>query len=152
MDPLPFTLRVRGHDVIEGLGAFSISVKVEGMASWADDTGLTLEWAETQYIDEMSFTRVSSDVVSQPPLAIDIAVDELAGAAVLGGWWRPRVEFKGRYLDTFTHVPGSQSGRVVLWIQRRDRHLAGQLALALTQAIRSGPSFPTTDPRLELGS
>lgn len=152
MDSLPFTLRVRGHDVIDGLDVFSISVKVEGMASWADDTGLTLEWAETQHIDEVSFTRVRSDVVSQPPLAIDIAVDELAGVAVLGGWWRPRVELKGRYLDTFTHVPGSQPGRVALWIRRRDRNLANQLASALIQAIAGRPLVPTTDPRLELGS
>ncbi len=152
MDPLPFTLRVRGHDVIDGLDVFSISVKVEGMASWAPDTGLTLEWAETQHIDEVSFARVSSDVVSQPPLAIDIAVDELAGAAVLGGWWRPRLELKGRYLDTFTHVPGSEPGRVALWIRRRDRGLANQLAATLAHAIADRALVPTTDPGLELGS
>ncbi len=152
MDPLPFSLKVQGHDAIDGLDVFSISVKVEGMAYWSDSTGLTLEWAETQHIDEVSFTRVSSDVVAQPPLAIDIAVDELAAAAVLGGWWRPRMELKGRYLDTFTHVPGSQPGRVVLWIRRRDRDLAKQLASILTRAIADRPMVSTTDPRLELGS
>ncbi len=152
MDPLPFSLKVRGHDAIDGLDVYSISVKVEGMASWSDGAGLTLEWAETQHIDEVSFTTIRSDVVSEPPLAIDIAVDELAGAAVLGGWWRPRIELKGRYLDTFTNVPGSAPGRVVLWIRRRDRDLAKHLASLLTRAIADHPMVPTTDPRLELGS
>lgn len=141
MDPLPFTLRVRGHDAIEGLDVYSISVKVEGLAHWSDDAVLTVEWAETQHIDEVSFDRVRSDVVAQPPLAIDIPIDELAGAVVAGGWWRPRVELKGRYLDTFATLPGSRPGRAALWIRRRDRDRAKQLVAALVLAIAGRPQL-----------
>ncbi|MFN0178223.1 MAG: hypothetical protein ACKVZ0_05450 [Gemmatimonadales bacterium] len=134
MDPLPFRLMAPGQDVFEGLGVRSVSVKVEGLAHWSEGI-LTLEWSETQHIDEVSVTSVRSDVVVAPPLAIDIPVDVLAKATVVGGWWRPRLELRARYLDAFAHVPGAKPGRLELRIKLRDRGLAKELAADLEQSI-----------------
>lgn len=134
LDPLPFRLPVPGHDDIDGLEVVSVSAKIDGLAHWADGV-LTLEWAETQHIDEVSFARVRSDIVAQPPLAVDIPIDTLAGATVAGGWWRPRVELRARYLDAFANIPGARPGRVTLRIKRRDRALAKQLVAVLQSEI-----------------
>lgn len=125
-----------GHDAIDGLEVVSVWVKVEGMAHWSDGV-LTLEWSETQHIDEVSLSKVRSDVVAQSPLAIDISVDVLADATVLGAWWRPRVELRARYLDAFANVPGARPGRLILRIARRDRALAKRLVASLRAAIAS---------------
>ncbi len=139
IDPLPFTLSVAGHDDIDGLGVVSLSVKIDGMAHWSEGV-LTLEWAETQYIDEVSIVSVRSEVVPQPPLAVDIPIDVLAGAVLAGGWWRPRVELRARYLDAFAHIPGARPGRVSLRIRRQDRALAKQLVALLQSAIAPAPA------------
>ncbi len=138
-DPLPFKLSVAGHDDIDGLDVVSLSVKVDGMAHWSEGV-LTLEWAETQYIDEVSLVSVRSEVVPQPPLAVDIPVEVLAGATVVGGWWRPRVELRARYLDTFAHIPGARPGRLSLRISRQDRALAKRLVAVLQSAIAPAPA------------
>ena len=134
LDPLPFRLGVPGHDAVDGLEVVSISVKVEGLAYWAGGV-LTLEWSETQHIDEVSFAAVRSDVVTQPPLAVDIEANQLSSALFKGGWWRPRIELRARYLNVFGDVPGSKPGRLLLRIARRDRALARLLVSQLTEAI-----------------
>lgn len=146
MDPLPFRLPVPGLDEIDGLDVTSISVKVEGLAHWSDGI-LTLEWSETQHIDEVSFSKVRSDVVVTPPLAIDIPIDVLAKATVAGGWWRPRLELRARYVDAFANLPGAKPGRVELRLKWRDRALARQMAAALATAITNHQLATAADRR-----
>lgn len=146
LDPLPFRLPVAGHDDIDGLEVVSLSVKVDGLAHWSDGV-LTLEWAETQHIDEVSFARVRSDIVAQPPLAVDIPIDALASATLAGRWWRPRVELRARYIDAFANIPGARPGRVTLRIKRRDRGLAKQLVDALQSELTSQSLADPDGPR-----
>lgn len=147
MLPLPFTLKVAGHDAIDGFDIVSVSVKVDGIAYWADGM-LTLEWAETQHVDEVSLSAVKSDVRSQPPLAIDIPIEVLTRARLLGGWWRPRIELEARYIETFANIPGAKPGRLALFIKRRDRSLAADI-IAELEAAQSRVEI--ADPQTTMG-
>ncbi|MGE0440359.1 MAG: hypothetical protein AB7L66_03700 [Gemmatimonadales bacterium] len=158
MQPLPFRLAVPGIDDVEGLGARSVAIKVEGLAH-SDGEQLTLEWVETHHIDEVSIQRVRSEVVAQPGLILDVPTDVLASAACLGGWWRPRVEIRARYLSAFANVPGAKPGRLDLLIARRHRRQARELVALVSAAIAQAPELPpasapaalepiTTDPAI----
>ncbi|MEZ4456193.1 MAG: hypothetical protein R2882_06540 [Gemmatimonadales bacterium] len=148
MQPLPFRLAVPGIDDVEGLGARSVSIKVEGLAHW-DGEQLTLEWVETHHIDEVSIERVRSEVVAQPSLILDVPMDVLASAGLLGGWWRPRVELRARYLSAFANVPGAKPGRLDLRIGYRHRPVARELVALVNAAIAGAPELP---PASDLGA
>lgn len=149
MEPLPFRLPAPGLDDVSGLAVVSVTVRVEGLAHWTGEV-LVLEWAETHHVDEVSFQKVRSDVVVQPSLTVDVPPAVLAGVEVTGGWWRPRLELRGRYLDLFVHIPGSRPGRLPLRIARRDRALARQLAAELNQAIERAAPLPSDSPAAAL--
>ncbi len=141
MDPLPFRLPAPGLDDVSGTAVVSVTVKVEGLAHWTGEV-LVLEWAETHHVDEVSLQKVRSDVVVHPSLTVDVPPAVLASVEVTGGWWRPRLELRGRYLDLFVNIPGSRPGRLPLRIARRDRDLARQLAAELNHAIERAAALP----------
>lgn len=142
---LPFRLSVPGLDTFDLQGVHSVSARIEGRAAW-DGAVLTLEWAETQTIEEVSLLRVRDEQIKQPPLAVDVPASELLGAVVRGGWWRPVVELRPRYFNAFDAIPGAKPGRLELRIARRDRSMARRLVDELDRAIAHHQLPPATDP------
>ncbi|MBM4187887.1 MAG: hypothetical protein FJ206_11335 [Gemmatimonadetes bacterium] len=126
--PLRFKLRIAGKDDFGGLDVVSITAKATGQATWEAGV-LTIEWAEETRVEEVSFDKIRVEVIPKPPLALDIAQAEIADAT-LRGWWRPRLRLTPRYLGAFMAVPGATATHVDLFIARRDRPLAAELASA----------------------
>jgi hypothetical protein len=125
--PLPFRISSPGRDTLGLEGIKSVSYHADGMLQLNDGV-LTMEWTETRTTEQVSLERIGTDVDAFPPEWLELPVDRLAGAWVIGGWWRPRLEVRVRAPEDLESVPGARGITVRLHIQRRDRRLAQAIA------------------------
>ncbi len=134
---LPFRLKRPGWDSM-GLGGIeSVSHRADGVLRLTEE-GVTLEWAEVQTVEEVSLERVGTDVRALPPEGLDVPIERLAGAWLVGGWWSPRRELRAREGEDFEAVPGVRGVTLSLRIHRRDRPLAAAIARAIVSRIEDG--------------
>ena len=135
-DPLPFRLKRPGWDTMGFSGIESVSHRADGLLRLSDH-GITLEWAEVQTVEQLSFDRVGTDVNQLPAEWLELPLDRLTGAWLVGGWWLPRLELRARSMEDFKDVPGVRGVTLTLRIQRRDRPLAQAITAALTSRIQA---------------
>lgn len=118
-----------------GLGGIeSVSHRADGVLSVTDE-GVTLEWAEVQTVEQVSLERVGTDVIALPPEGLELPIERLAGAWLVGGWWSPRLELRAREVEDFEGVPGVRGVTLSLRIHRRDRPLAAAIARAIVSRM-----------------
>lgn len=150
IDPLPCRLNASGKDTMDFLGVQSVSYRLDGILHVGDD-GITLEWTGTRTTEEVSLTRVATEVDELPLEWLEMPMEQLTGATVLGGWWWPRLELRARALADFVDVPGARGVTLPLYIQRRDRALARRVAREITiraaRALRALDTHPRLGPR-----
>ena len=132
-EPLPFRLPVPGRDTIDGDGARSVSYRLEGFLHLVGST-LTVEWTGTKSTQQISFRGVKDHVDHLPVEWHEVPVGWITDARLRGGWWRPRLELRAPRLDAFEGIPSARAGSITLRIRRRDRELAGQMAVAIDRA------------------
>lgn len=66
-------------------GIESVSHRADGLLRLTDD-GITLEWAEVQTVEQVGFKGVGSDVIELPAEWLELPIERLGGAWLLGGW------------------------------------------------------------------
>ena len=135
---LPFRLGSPGKDTIDIEGIKSVSYRADGLLHLTDD-GIDLEWTETRTVDEVSLDGIGTRVSESAPEYLDLPMERIAGAWVIGGWWWPRLELRARGLDDFAEVPGSRGVTLRLRIHRRDRALAHDIAQQIRAAATGWP-------------
>ena len=133
-DPLPFRLKAPGSDTLGFEGIESVSYRVDGLLRLADQS-ITLEWTGTRTTEQVSLDKVGTDVDELPPEWLELPIGRIAGAWVVGGWWRPRLELRARESGDFDGVPAARGVTLPLWIHRRDRGLARALALEIQACV-----------------
>lgn len=136
VEPVPFYLPLPGRDTLGLDGAQSISYRVHGMLHLDDDMA-TFEWITTRHSEQVSFFGVDVDDEETQPELLDLPVSWIAGAALKGAWWRPRLVLRSRRLDAFDGAPGGGRGTITLRIRREDRQVARTMADALADAGRT---------------
>ncbi len=141
MEALPFSLKVPGEDSITLTAISSTTFKFSGLLR-LDGAVLHLEWEGSAQVEEVESLSVRDETVPLPEEALDLPLEELRSIALLGGWWRPRVELCARSLGALNIVPSEEGGRVALWIARRDRASAATLVAAATRALRAPEHRP----------
>ena len=123
--PIPPCADRSRHD--RGHGIESLSYQVAGTVRLTDD-GLELTWTETETSQRVSLERLGTDVGDLGEESLDLTNAQLAGAWVVGGWWRPRLELRVQHTDDLDHMPAARGVTVMLRIERRDRALAAAIA------------------------
>lgn len=131
---LPFRLRVSGSDRVRDFEAVSTSFRFAGTATLDGDV-LRLAWTGHARVQEVGLLSVRDDELALPHEELAVPVSDLAGAALAGGWWRPRLELRGRDPSVLEIIPGEDDGLVQLWIARRDRNVARALQAALAHRL-----------------
>lgn len=134
LNPLPFRLGPPGKDTIDLEGIKSVSYRLDGLLHLTDD-GITLEWTETRTVEEVSLDRVGTDVDEAGTVSLEVPMERLAGAWVIGGWWWPRLELRARGFEDFEQVPGVRGVTLSLRIHRRDRALANAIAGEIVRLV-----------------
>ena len=143
-EPLPFRLSVPGRDTIDADGARSVSYRLEGFLHLVGDL-LTVEWTGTESTQQVSFTGVKDHVDPLPVEWLEIPVDWITEVRLRGGWWRPRLELRAGRLDAFEDIPSARAASITLRIRRRDRELAGQMAVAIDRARADSADRPSPE-------
>jgi hypothetical protein len=147
LHPLPFRLEAAGRDSVGFAGIESVSFRVDGLLQVTDE-GITLEWTGTRTTDQVSFEKIGTDVEELPLEWVELPFERIAGAWLLGGWWRPRLELRARGFEDFDGVPAARGVTVSLRILRRDRALARALASEIATRTSALRSSPDSRPRL----
>ncbi len=133
-DPLPFRLHPTGRDTIGFEGIESVSYRLDGNLLLSD-ASVTLEWTGIRTTQQVSFDKVGTDDDALPLEWFDLPFERIAGAWVIGGWWRPRLELRARGLDDFNGVPSARGVTLALRIRRRDRGLARAIASEIAARV-----------------
>lgn len=150
LEPVPFSIRVPGEDVIDFKGIRSVSYRVEGLLHLANDM-LEFEWTATEKTDRVSVTGIGTVVDRSPIGRLKLPVGWVAEVE-LRGRWLPRVRFRARRLDAFEDMPGATAGTLTLKIRRRYRRQAAALIAAIELARAATPlPPPETLTELEAG-
>lgn len=134
LNPLPFRLGPPGKDTIDLEGIKSVSYRLEGLLHLTDD-GIALEWTETRTIEQVSLGRIGTDVDESAVDVVEVPMERLLGAWVIGGWWWPRLELRARSFEDFAQVPGVRGVTLSLRIHRRDRELAQAIARRIVSLV-----------------
>lgn len=132
--PLPFQLRSPGTDTVGLDGIASVSYRADGLLHLGDD-GITLEWTETRTTEQVSLEKIGTDTDQLPLERLDLPMDRIAGAWLIGGWWWPRLELRARDFEDFAQVPAVRGITLRLRIHRRDRELARAIAMKINQRV-----------------
>ena len=127
LNPLPFRLHPTGRDAIGFEGIESVSYRLSGLLRLADQC-VILEWTGTRTIEQLSLDKVGTDVEQLPMEWFELPYERIAGAWVVGGWWRPRLELRAREDGDFTGMPSSRGVTLPLRIHRRDCGVARGIA------------------------
>ena len=127
LNPLPFRLKLPDEEAIGLGGVKSVSYRVDGLLHLSDQS-LTLEWSGTQTTEQVSFEKIGTDVDELPEDWLELPIEQIAGARVIGGWWRPRLELRARRLNAFEGVPTARGATLCLRIHLRDRGMAQEMA------------------------
>src|SRR5580765_6950374 len=126
LHPLPVRLNQMGSQTVGPAAVESVSYRTEGLLHLTD-WGLILEWSKTRTTQRVTMIgEVGTDVEEFPPEAIEMRIEDIAGASVIGGWWRrrPQIELRARGLEVFRGIPGVHGATLRFPIERRDRSLA----------------------------
>ena len=115
-------------------GIESVGNRVDGVLR-LEEHGLSLEWNETQTIQEVSLARVGTEVRELPLEWLDLPMERVTGAWLVGGWWRPRLEVRLLSSEDLAGVPGARGVTLPLRIRRRDRELARVIAAAIVAIV-----------------
>ena len=135
VEPVPFHLPLPGRDTMGLDGLRSVSYRIHGLLHLDGDV-VTFEWSTSRHSERVSLTSVVVADDATPPELLDVPTQWVAGAVLVGGWWRPRLVLRGRRLDAFDGVPGAGVGAVTLRIARRDRPVAAAMVAALAGVAR----------------
>lgn len=127
LNPLPFRLHPHGSDTIGFEGIESVSYRLDGLLRLADQS-VTLEWTGTRTTEQVSLDKIGTDVDKLPLDWFELPFRRIAGAWLIGGWWRPRLELRARGYDDLAGVPSRRGVTLRLRIHRRDRGLARAIA------------------------
>lgn len=137
---LPFRLGMAGDDDME-LGAIrSVSFKVQGHLTLTDD-GVHLSWTETRTVEELSLTDTGTTTDDFDDW-IEFPWNRIAGVRVIGGWWRPRFEFRVWQPTDLADIPSAKDGLLPLRIARGDRALAKEIVAEVERRISGDPVTP----------
>lgn len=139
--PLPFRIRLPGEDSVHFTEVRDVTRRADGMLHLLSDA-LLLEWAVTESIDEVGLGTVKSATETYATEELEVPLEWLASAELIGGILRPRVLLRGRGLGVFEEVPGSKADRLELHYKRADRLVAVDMATAIATALAA---LPTTD-------
>ena len=115
-------------------GIKSVSYRADGVLQLHDGV-LTLEWTETRTTEQVSLERIGTEVDAFPAEWLELPMDRLAGAWVIGGWWRPQLELRARAPEDVESVPAARGITVRLHIHRRDRRLAQAIASEIEREV-----------------
>jgi len=127
MDSLPFRLKVPGKDAVTVTTASSTSFRFHGLLHLLDDA-IQLEWTGTARVEEVSLLAVKEETLALPDETLTLPLSRLREMQLGGGWWHPYLELMGNDLEALRIVPSEDRGRVRLWLARRDRSLAREIA------------------------
>jgi len=130
INPLPFRIKVPGHDTIGAEGVVSISIKLEGLLH-LNEKELLLEWTATRTVESVSLEGVRDEVDQSPVGSCEIPLSDILEASVRGGWWAPRLELRARSLEAFEDIPTAENGIAKLRIRRSDRQHAKGLCAGI---------------------
>ena len=133
VNPLPFRIRVPGHDSIDKQGVVSITIKLEGLLSLIDDV-ISLEWTATRQIESISLSGIRDEVDESPIGRCGIPASLILDARLRGGWFAPSLQLRARTLDAFEGIPTAKQGVAKLRIRRSDRKLARVVCTAIDNA------------------
>lgn len=147
LNPLPFRLKGPGRDAVEWAGIESVSYRVDGLLSLADQR-VILEWKGTRTTQQVSFDGIGTDVDEFPPERLEVPFGRIAGAWVIGGWWWPRLELRARGLEDFDGVPGTHGVTLRMRIHRRDRVLARTIAFEIERRVAAAVLAYENRPQL----
>ena len=148
VNPLPFRIRVPGHDAIDSQGIVSISIKLEGLLHVSGGV-VSLEWSATRKVEAVSLSGITDEVDHSPLGACEFPVSLLLEARLRGGWWAPRLELRASRLDAFEGIPTAQNGTAMLRIRRSDRENARAVCASIENA-RNLPAGERTElPQLQ---
>lgn len=134
LNPLPFRLHPTGRDTIGLEGIASVSYRLSGFLRLADQ-GVALEWTGTRTTEQVSLDRIGTDLDELPLERFELPFGRIAGAWVIGGWWRPRFELRAWGSADLNGVPSTRGVTLPLRIHRRDRSLARAVALEITERV-----------------
>ena len=132
LHPLPIRLKHAGSDTVGFDGVESVSFRSEGLLHLMD-WGIVLEWNQTRTTERVSMAGVATDVEELPLEAVEVPIELLVDARVIGGWWRPQIELRARGLDAFSGIPGVRGGTLRLLVHRRDRSLSRAIAIEIRE-------------------
>lgn len=133
-EPLPIRLAIPGSDDVGFQGVESVSYKVYGLLH-VTEGGIALEWSGTKTTEQVTFLNVGTEIDEIPLDWLEVPAGELMGVRLVGGWWRPAVELRARYMDAFERVPSVQGVLLRLRIARRDRALAREVVMEIEEMI-----------------
>ena len=91
-----------------------VFVEVKGLLSFKNDK-LILEFDQKD-----SFAGILKSGVK----AVEVPFSEVDSLRIYRKWFRTTVEILGKSMKIFEEIPGSNQGRVLLKIKRKDRELA----------------------------
>lgn len=134
LEPLPFRLHPTGRDTIGLNGIASVSYRLTGWLRLSDQS-VTMEWAGTRTTEQVSLDNIGTDVDQLPLEGFELPFGRIAGAWVVGGWWRPRFELRARGSDDLDGVPSTRGVTLALRIHRRDRGLARAIASVIEARV-----------------
>ncbi len=132
-EPLPFRIRIPGEDSIDTSGVRSVSYRVEGLLHLTDDT-LEFEWTATETTEQVSLTKIGTEVSQSPIGRLELPLDILAEVRLRGGWMLPRLLLRARRLGAFERMPRAKGTTVTLRIRRRFRKQAQEMVAAIELA------------------
>ncbi len=136
-DPLAFEFNLPDRDTVDWGGIRSTSYRLNGLLHLSSDS-ITLEWKATRRTEQISLMGIKEEVDESPVGVVQIPRDAILRARVRG-WWRPRLQLWGRWLNVFDGFPGEGGDMLVLGIRREDRRRASAIAEELSFAQRMLP-------------
>jgi hypothetical protein len=139
--PLPFFIKLPGEEAIEFTEIRDVGRRVDGLLHLLDGA-ILLEWAVTETIDRVGLASIGSTTETYASEELEVPLEWLASAELIGGILRPRLLLRTRGLGVFENVPGAKANRLELRYTRADRFVAVEMARAITAAI---VGLPVTD-------
>lgn len=140
LDPLPIRLHPTGRDTIGMEGIASVSYQLTGWLRLGDE-GLTLELTGTRTTQQVSLDKIGTDVQELQLEWFELPFHRIAGALLIGGWWRPRLELRTRSDADLEGLPATRGVTLALRTHRRDRGLAQAIASEIEVRVDAPPQL-----------
>lgn len=128
---VPFRLKVPDETKVRGPEVTTVRHDLRGLARM-EAGELVIEWTGKRSVGEPGAASIKTNAETVAPAMVRLPVAGIDRVSVRGTlWFHNRIEILLRNLKDAPLVPGSPPGRVVLWIARRDREAAEELAAAI---------------------